>query len=223
MNWYKIAINEYQTKNGKPITFEVQAFSETIDRRGWIVHKITALVDGKKAGYIKVSYIPRERWNNIYKNNVWKFRYIAMGNFDVPDNLIEKNDDTAIAIDHAKRYHAFIEETEEDILKRGSWWMEREKKRAMREMKLYELYFVDKPVVDFIGTEEEFQRQRVAYNLHMYASEWLGSFGLKLWLSYCRTDQGKCFYDAKLLKLKNYRYRNKMDSGFRQVREFVDV
>ena len=187
MNWYKIALNQYQTKDGEPITFQVTPFSESNDERGWVVHKIDAFLDNKEAGYIKLLYIPREKWDQIYQGNIWKFRKIALGNYD-PEQ-----------------------------------WLKSEKEKASDEMKLYELYFVDKPIVDFISTQEEFRRQRIAYNLHMYASEWLASQGLKLWLSYCRTDMGKCFYNSELLNLRKYRYKNTMGEGYRKTREYVSV
>lgn len=213
MNWYKIAINQYQTKEGRPITFQVTPFSESNDRRGWVVHKIDAFVDNKEAGYIKLSYIPREKWDQIYQGNIWKFRKIALGNYDVSDELVEKNDDAEIKMDHGLRYG----------WSNSEYWLESEKEKASNEMKLYELYFVDKPIVDFISTQEEFRRQRIAYNLHMYASEWLASQGLKLWLSYCRTNLGKCFYNSELLNLRKYRYKNTMGAGYRRTREYVDV
>ena len=213
MNWYKKAQSKYQTKDGRLITFQIEPLFESSDRRGWVVHKITAIVDNKEAGYIKLSYIPREKWDQTYQGNVWKFRRLALGHCDVSDELAERNNDEEIRKYFEENYN----------WRNSEYYTQREKEKAQKEMKLYEQYFVDKPIVDFISAEEEFRRQRVAYNLHIFASEWLKTLGLKLWLSYCRTDLGKCFYDAKLLELKRYKYRNKMEGGFRRTREYVRV
>jgi len=209
MKIYKIS-QQYQTKDGRPITFKELPFNEANDKRGWVVHKIEAYVNGEYAGYINLSYIPKEKWNDIYKGNIWRFRDLALGHSDVPDELLNASDE-AIAKDHADKY-GFS----------SKYWMESEKEKATQEYKMYELYFVDKPIVDFIRTEEKFQRQRVSYALHQYANEWLkNNFGLHLWLSYCRTDNGKCFYDSKLLELKKYKYPQKMTDGYRRTREYV--
>lgn len=202
----------YTTKDGRPITFKELPFNENVDERGWVVHKIEAYVGGELAGYIKLSYIPREKWDNIYHGNLWKFRKIAKGHRDVSDDLIEKNDDRAIAEDHKKDYP----------WSDGEYFVKHEKENAERQYRMYELYFVDKPIVDFIRTEDNFLRQHVALALHEYANQWLkDNFGLKVWMSYCRTNTGQCFYNADLLKLKKFKYREKMTGGFRQEREYM--
>lgn len=237
MNWYKNA--QYKTKEDKEITFQELPFNENNDKRGWIVHRINAFINNEYAGYINLSYIPKEKWDSIYHGNIWKFRHIALGHYDIKDELIEKNDDQAIAEDHFQKYgHGGMskelydrmyhdpsktyEECMVDDRENATYWMESEKEKALNEYKMFELYFVDKPIVDFIRTEEKFQRQHVALSLHQYANEWLQkNFGLHLWLSYCRTDMGKCFYDSKMLELKKYRYKTKMRGGYRQTREYM--
>jgi len=208
----KISAIQYQTKDGRPITFKEIPFKEDTDQRGWVVHDIEAFINGELAGYIKCSYIPKEKWDNIYKNNIWKFRRVALGNYDIPDELIEKNNDEEIAKDHAKRYE----------YGNAEYFVQKEKEKAKKEYQMYYLYFVDKPIVDFIRTYEKFQRQHVALALHNYMNQWLqDNFGLHLWLSYCRTDKGKCFYDSNMIKVKQYKYRQKMIGGYRKTREYI--
>lgn len=223
MNWYKLA-QEYKTKERKPITFQEFPFSETKDKRGWICHDIKAFVDGEEAGYIKMSYIPKEKWEEIYHGNIWIFRKFAMGHYDVSENFLNATDEE-IAKDHFEKYYGYATEIHpedtENNKKQAQYWVENEREKAEREYKLYYLYFVDKPLVDFIRTNEKFRRQRIAYTLHQYANKWLKEkFGLKLWLSYCRTDNGKCFYDSKLLDLKKYKYQQQT-KPFRRTREYM--
>ena len=78
MNWYKKSQTlEYTTKDGLPITFEDLPFNEE-NRRGWVFHKINATINGEQAGYIKLSYIPKEKWNSLYNDNIWKFRRLCL-------------------------------------------------------------------------------------------------------------------------------------------------
>jgi len=238
MKLYRIAQTTYSTKDGRPITFEALPFNENKDKRGWVVHKINAYINNEYAGYINLSYIPKGKWDSIYHGNIWKLRKLANGHYDIPDEIVESNDEKLITEDHYERYNRPMprehyekyprnfgqtyEEYVEACKESAVYWTQSEKEKAIHEYQMYELYFVDKPIVDFIRTEEKFQRQHVALALHNYANQWLkNNFGLHVWLSYCRTDMGKCFYDSKLLEIKQYKYKQKMTGGFRQKREYM--
>jgi hypothetical protein len=206
---------QYLTKDGKPITFTPKPFDENSDKRGWVVHKIFAYVNGEEAGYITLSYIAKDKWNQIYHNNPWIFRHIAQGHYDIPENILE--DRNAIVKYYANAYYPDYP----DKLSIAESWASYEEKKAKQEFRNYYLYFVDKPIVDFIRTYPKFKRQHIALSLHEFANQWLKTnFGLHLWMSYCRTDDGKCFYDANLLTLKTYR-NNTMGKGWKKEREYM--
>ena len=60
---------EFFTKKNEPIEFkvhEVSPYEKDGLNRGWIVHLIEAFVDGQKAGYIKISYIPDDVFDREY-------------------------------------------------------------------------------------------------------------------------------------------------------------
>ena len=88
---------QYQTKDGRSITFEELPFNETTDKRGWVFHRINAYVDGEVAGHITLSYIPRDRWESIYQGNIWKFKDLSLGGAHMPNELIDSGDGKAIA------------------------------------------------------------------------------------------------------------------------------
>jgi len=64
MRWQEII--EYQTKAGDEIEFRYKEDAEGDNNRGWIVHEIQAYVNNQYAGYIAVSYIPKDRFIKYY-------------------------------------------------------------------------------------------------------------------------------------------------------------
>ena len=52
-------IQEYETKAKQQITFNVEEDIEGDNNRGFKLDKLTAYVDGKEVGYIKIENIPK--------------------------------------------------------------------------------------------------------------------------------------------------------------------
>src|SRR5271170_8072163 len=48
------------------VTFEYQDDIEGDKNRGWQVDQVKAFLDGKQVGYLKMSYIPQERFDAYY-------------------------------------------------------------------------------------------------------------------------------------------------------------
>ena len=67
----------YQTKNQKPIEFKITEDFEGDNNRGWRVDRIDAFVDGNHAGYIKLSWIPQERFDKWYSTIFHFISYIS--------------------------------------------------------------------------------------------------------------------------------------------------
>lgn len=55
-----------QTKTGKTVEFRIEKDSDIAVKPAWRVDKITALVEGEEAGYIKLSWIPEEKFRKQY-------------------------------------------------------------------------------------------------------------------------------------------------------------
>lgn len=61
-------ISGFKTKDGRNITFTFEQNTEN-ENRGFVVHKILAFVEGKEAGYLKISYIDKnenKRFNSTF-------------------------------------------------------------------------------------------------------------------------------------------------------------
>lgn len=76
---------DFKTKSGKPIEFKITPDSEGDDNRGFRVDKIDAYVEGIHAGYIKVSYIPKERFEE-WVPTIWHWKTHFGGGNAIPYN-----------------------------------------------------------------------------------------------------------------------------------------
>ncbi|MFA5489181.1 MAG: GNAT family N-acetyltransferase [Candidimonas sp.] len=179
--------------------------------RGWIVHKIQAIVDGKEIGYLKISYIPKERFDNHYKSipdYLDKIEgrpiYPINGKIEIIDNKIILNNAT---FDEMKKianniyYHAnekwplkiptsrvrlldFIEENLEKLSKR---W-----KNKFIDFKNFH---VDRPIIDYISVSKEYRRMGIGTSLYKKGAELMNSKGLKLYASGLQTDSAKATWE----------------------------
>lgn len=59
-------IKEILTKSGNEVMFVRNYDSEGGKNRGWICHKLSAMMNGKEVGYLKIVYIPSERFKIYY-------------------------------------------------------------------------------------------------------------------------------------------------------------
>ena len=165
MRWHEIL--EYKTKAGEEIAIEYFEDVEGDNNRGWQIDKIEASVDGDYAGYIKVSYIPRERFERYYPT-VLNFMSQIGGHSVLPSDKRDKHykelsEEELIKTAknlayHSRKYYKIwnrgegLPETREeaisiieDIIKN-----ERKLQEAKEQFKKFENFWVDKPVVDFI-------------------------------------------------------------------------
>ena len=73
----------YKTKDDKEVEFVIKEDSEGDENRAWIVHKIDAFVDSVNVGYIKISYIPKERFKEHYPT-IFSYESKIEGNLILP-------------------------------------------------------------------------------------------------------------------------------------------
>lgn len=64
-------VREYVTKDKQKLTFTVKENIPEIEGSAWIVHKITAYLGNEEVGYIKVSYIPKGKFNYYFPNIIY--------------------------------------------------------------------------------------------------------------------------------------------------------
>lgn len=201
-------ILEYSTKRGQDIDLQYIPDSEGDNNRGWQVDQIDAYVDGEKVGFIKVSYIPHERW---VKNYPSIFNYMAEINGKRYLFPFKKTD---------IHYERLTDEEQRNLLKRlkndqryGSdkdveQLTNREVLQSLRDIeqkllngqqgvqfKQFKNFHKDKPLVDYIKVDEQWRRQGIGEALYQAAALWMKQKGMKLYASGLQSDEAKASWD----------------------------
>lgn len=174
---------EAATKDGREITFRREENVEgKRTNRGWRVDKVTAFVGGEEAGYLSISYIPKEAFKYFYPSII-NFVDQINGQPLLPhgkdhlhytqldDDELRKMIKTAfhynarheLSYDFERREESyqgrFISEmTHEELLavaKRVEEMMKENFMDGKRGFKWFKSYFVDRPLVDFIRVYNE--------------------------------------------------------------------
>ena len=209
---------EYKTKDGRDITFDIIEDEEGDNNRGWQVDKISAFVDGIFAGYIKIGYIPKERFDRYYPsifNWMYQINGIAILPYDKKSVYWRTftSDEKKQILKSFRRYTRYMSQDEElQIDNLSDQEIDQEvanaEKKATKnygeQFKEFYNRFVDNPMDDFIkvfsigdsmgnrGTGDEskhtFTRQGIATALYFKAVNYLERKGLKLRLSTLRTS-----------------------------------
>lgn len=214
-------IFEAKTKDGQEIIFELWPDVEGDLNRGWIVDQIVALVDDNPIGYIKISYIPKERFEKWYPNIfAWleNFKGHHFYNFTdhMKENPIEKwdEDETKEFLKKLTDYWGgnryFITKFDYEkgnIIKQLLKAIKNDKrfKQYMKNFIDFKNYHVDKPLVDYISVENEWKRKGIGTELYKEAAKYLASKELKLHASNIQSDEAvhvwKKFQDQGLVDL----------------------
>lgn len=193
---------EFKTKLGQAIDINVIEDEEGNENRGWIVHRFNAYINGHPAGYLKVSYIPHERFKEYYNHFAdYASRIEGKGYVDTFDkkgfkdlSLIDQIK-TLARIDRSwpsyDSRHDLNSMSNEELLNAKNELTNIIKNDYPEVIKLYKQfanYHVDKPLVDYINVEPNFRRQRIAAALYEYAAKWLAKRGMKLYASGIQTE-----------------------------------
>lgn len=199
------------TKKGDKIKFVFIFDSEGHKDNGslWVVHKLEAYVDDNLAGFMTVSYIPEERWNNTIENTPFDpvivsanffggaslgFRFVTSGEMPEEHNVLQK-----LSLSVAYDMHKVL--TKENI---GTDEYEDAKafvtKRAIRKYKekydSSKSFHVEQPLVDYISTESNHTRQGIAHALYYTMASIVCENGYRLRSSGMKTDEGKAHFNA---------------------------
>lgn len=172
------------------LTFQVIEDSEGDENRGWRVDKLVAMLDGKEVGYLKMSWIPKERFKREYPTILhWMGLIGGRGSFD---RRYSKWDMATIS----GRIKAMLDDqdytgrsSQDPKLDRLSF----EEQKALYK-KLYSFYpkkqfvefrnhWVDKPLVDFIRVAKIYQRQGIGIAMYEEGAKHLAKMGLRLYAS----------------------------------------
>lgn len=200
-------VEDYRTKDGQDIEMVRVDDAEGDNNRGWRVDEVHAKIDGKKVGYIKLSYIPHERFHRYYPT-IFNFLDQIKGQNNLP---YEKR---------AQHYKEFTDEERRKMLKSllfsnrlVRWGQEDEAVKNLsddevlqqirdieekfnnghhgREFRKFKNFQKDKPLVDFIRVEDDWRRQRIGNALYREAATWMKEKGMEVYASGLQTDDAK--------------------------------
>lgn len=167
----------YKTKDRRDIEFRIKPFdTDRAPREPWIMHRLDAYVDGEHAGYLKITYVPRDVFERVLPT-VWHYLSIVSGHVMDPDDL----DDVwrSMALKHAWHRHSERPEPAVRDADLANW-----AERYIPRFEEFEAFHVDKPLVDYIHVEPEFRRQGIATALYKKGARWLAKrFRLPLYAS----------------------------------------
>lgn len=226
-------LEEYKTKKNQEIDIELIEDSEGDNNRGWIVHKFIAYIDEKEAGYLKISYIPEERFKRWYPSI---FNYLSQieGSPIIPYKLRGKDwrkYDTTNLIDVYKNVNWMIFHNDmsvqkikfnrKQLIQKINSLEHKVEEEKGKEFNDFRNYFVDKPLVDYINVEQNYQRQRIAISLYLTAANWFKERNLLFFASTTQSDSAK---SAWSFLEKNYTVKTVKDFYFKPtVRRYLKV
>lgn len=203
----------YTTKSGLNIELKYKPFVE--DRRGldsmWDLHEIVALINGEEVGYVRASYVPKERAPNI-------FEFASIQGQHSISRAYKSGDERKLAKEISHYYdmsvinnlHSWERETWKHEWSSSptppenmdKWWEEtidRMKKLYVDRSKQYYndfiRYWVDKPLIDFINVERNFQRKGIGVVLYLSIAKWMNMNGMRLYASGTQSDSAKASWE----------------------------
>lgn len=228
----------YETINPN-VTFTYHEDVEGDKNRGWRVDRIDAHLPGveKPVGYLKISYIPKERWEahfptmlnflaKMQGQSVLPYRSESRDYHDIPPEELKTNIQHA-AIALSDRYPSMEEFKRlenlplDQVVPEFEKFEKYAKKKFALQYRRYKQYYVDKPIVDFIRVEEPYQRQGIGIALHRAGHEWMKKRGLPYYASGSQTAEAKAVWQ-KMEKEFPIKYEKFWMPGPVQRKRFAD-
>ncbi|WP_018234239.1 GNAT family N-acetyltransferase [Thioalkalivibrio thiocyanodenitrificans] len=179
----------YATKQGEPIVMERLEDTEP-HNRGWVVHSVDAWIGRSRAGYLKISYIPRENLKALYKHGIWDWLRKIKGRVGMSFGVGTLEFAKQAALGFCS-YDTYLKlERGEMPIDEALELLEAVERRHQRSYREFLGWFVDKPVVDFVGVEEEWRRRGIGTALYIEATRWMNERNLRLYGSTCVVPGG---------------------------------
>ena len=200
----------YLTKDGLELTFstpeKLSAYGG--ESAGWVLYKISASSEKGDEGYIKVSYIPLEQWNQLYVDlpHYLNTRLHMGVQLDGPGNtrlngiqeIVDKQNYLNLAQNLTFKKNPVIPLESMDSRTRKRWEINLIKVLGFTaEGKYYEKfrsYHLDKPQVDYSKATR--QGMHVGASLYNEAAKWLATKGLSLWSSGTQSPEAKHLWET---------------------------
>ena len=205
-------LQEVATKDGQEIEFEFIE-NDPEDKKsvnvGWVVHRLNALVGGENVGVLKISYIPLERFYEIFPT-IWHFMGLIKGWAGLRDILKSgEYKDPEILWKIAAPYIGILNPKKDYSLEQKLKDLKRTEDRYSEKFRLFKRHWVNKPMVDYIKVEEPWNRKGVGQSLYQKGSEIMRKRGMKLHASGLQSPEAKAVW-------------RKMGFGHKSGRRFVN-
>jgi GNAT superfamily N-acetyltransferase len=216
------------------VRFEYLEDSEGDNNRGWQVDKVVAYLGANEVGYLKLAYIPAERFKKWYPSIlnyvqqidghiIFPHEYRGMHWTKMPIDVLRERV-FSMAQTAGVGWHECNSLSEQAKTAPEKWVrqlfhsleikLEKEKGPLMKRFKKY---FVDNPYVDFIRVDQEYRRQGIGTALYRAGHEWMKKKGMKLHASNTQSDEAKAAwstlekqYPVEKIRIGNPHARNKM-------------
>lgn len=180
---------------GRPenLTFKMNVDSEGDENRGWRVDKLEAFINNEPVGYLKMSWIPRERFEREFPDIL---QYLGKMHGKGKFNQKYSKYDLSTPIGRIKVMlddQDWTEKASKDpkldaLTPAAAHTFEKRllgeyQKRYGTEFLKFKTHWMDKPLVDYIRVKENFQRQGIAIAMYEEGAKHLATMGLKLYAS----------------------------------------
>lgn len=147
---------------------------------------------GEYAGYLRISYIPRENWERLI-TSPWRYAQRWEGRF-----LGVDVDDLDALYEYFRLWHTSRPPVEETTHEQRLRVVEQQVNLEKMELDMASDYafHVDKPLVDYINVFKSWQRRGIALALYDFGAWWLANEkGLRLYASGIQSDRAKAVWD----------------------------
>lgn len=195
-----------KTKTGLHIKIDRIEDSEGDLNRGWQVDKLVASVNGVEAGYLKLAYIPKSRFDEHYSAGALSFASLIEGHclFGSPTNRIGDRKNHAVESFNEQKLRSFVNQaswimlhkdyscqdyrelnamSRDELLASVQEIAARVHERFGEKFKAFRRHHINKPVVDFIWVKDAMQRQGIASALYIEGASWMASKRMRLYAS----------------------------------------
>lgn len=204
-----------RSKNGHQIKFVYRDDIEGDQNRGWQVDLIEAFIEEQKVGYLKLSYIPRERFNRYYPSilnwlaqidgkSILPYKKCALD----PFKYLSAEEIKSV-LEHMVLYYINVAGLDRRNVHNLSddklhFWL-RKAETAMYErsedrFEDFYAYFVDRPLVDYIHVEPSFRRLGIGTALYIAGAKWMAKKGMLMFASGIQQPEAAAAWDKMALK-----------------------
>jgi GNAT superfamily N-acetyltransferase len=216
------------------IRFEYVEDSEGDNNRGWQVDKVVAYLGEHEVGYLKLAYIPAERFKKWYPSIlnyiqqingsiIFPHEYRATHWTEIPIDTLRKSIYSIAQVAgvgwHESNSLQEQAKTAPDKIVRQmihSFEIDIEKEKGPL-FRRFKKYFVNNPYVDYIKVNDEYKRQGIGTALYRAGYEWMKSKGMKLHASGTQSDDAKAAwmslernYPVEKIRIGNPHHPHKM-------------